>query len=204
VTSDIDDVKKYIGQSLFDDEGHKIGKIGTVFLDDATSRPQWVSVATGFFGTNESVVPVAEASAHEDGLAVPYSKDTVKDAPNVDVESGLLTDEQEAELYRFYGLEQGVLVPKEVVPAEAEAADDVWPEDAVVTEDVAPDAVPATDGIPPEVTDRPDDESNAGRTDLVQRDADYDDDDATGLSAGPTNRRGTEIEPEPLDRPRTE
>ena len=40
-----------------------------------------------------------------------------------------------------------------------------------------------------------DPESNIGRTDLIQRDADFDDNDATGMSAGPTNRRGTRIDP---------
>lgn len=227
MTNATENVQQYIGQSLFDDDGTKIGKIGAVFLDDATGQPQWVTVATGFFGTNESVVPVAEASAREDGLAVPYSKDTVKAAPNVDIDSGRLSTEEETNLYRYYGLDPAPDVPAAAdlraddrgadgVPADHVPADDVvpdvvLPEDVVVTEDVAPDAVPAPDGVPPQ-----DDASNVGRTDLVQRDADYDDSDATGMSAGPTNRHGTEIHTgtetgsgidtgtETLDRPRTE
>jgi hypothetical protein len=179
----IDNVQDYIGQSLFDEAGHKIGKIGAVFLDDATGQPQWVTVGTGFFGTNESFVPVAEAVAQEDGLAVPFSKDTVKDAPNVDVDSGRLSNEEEENLYRYYGL-----VYDDAVSAV--------PDRDLPEAPVADDAVPAVDGIPPTETDLPaEGESNIGRTDLVQRDADYDDSDATGLSAGPTNRRGTETGP---------
>jgi uncharacterized protein (TIGR02271 family) len=100
-------IQQYIGKTLFDDGGHKIGKIGAVFLDDITGNPEWVTVSTGFFGTNESFVPAADASARDDGLTVPYSKDRIKAAPNVDVEQGHLSTDEEASLYRYYGLHYG-------------------------------------------------------------------------------------------------
>jgi len=105
VTITADNIQQYIGKTLFDDGGNKIGKIGAIYLDDVTGEPEWVTVATGFFGTNESFVPVSGASVREDGLSVPYDKSKIKDAPNVDVDQGHLSTDEEAQLYRYYGLE---------------------------------------------------------------------------------------------------
>jgi uncharacterized protein (TIGR02271 family) len=56
------------------------------------------------FGGRESFVPLAQANASGDGLTFPYTKDQVKEAPNVDVDQGHLSQEEEAQLYRHYGL----------------------------------------------------------------------------------------------------
>ena len=101
-----DRVRDVIGSTLYDSDGDKVGKVGQLYLDDATGRPEWVTVSTGFFGTRESFVPLGNASFSDDGLSVPFSKDKIKDAPNVDLEAdGHLSEDQEAELYRYYGLE---------------------------------------------------------------------------------------------------
>jgi uncharacterized protein (TIGR02271 family) len=98
-------VRDLIGSELLDANGDKIGKIGQIFLDDQTGQPEWATVNTGLFGTNESFVPLADANLTGDALQVPYNKDKVKDAPNVDVDGGHLDEAQEADLYRYYGLE---------------------------------------------------------------------------------------------------
>ncbi|MBB0245526.1 DUF2382 domain-containing protein [Streptomyces alkaliphilus] len=91
---------------VHDREGKKIGDAKHVFLDDATGRPEWVSVKTGLFGTNESFIPIHEATLVEDHLEVPYDKDMVKDAPNVDVDSGgHLSEQEEHRLYEHYGID---------------------------------------------------------------------------------------------------
>ncbi|MFS8204653.1 PRC and DUF2382 domain-containing protein [Streptomyces sp. CWNU-52B] len=90
---------------VYDAEGSKIGDASHVFFDDATGRPEWVSIKTGFFGTSESFVPIREAVMVEDHLEVPYRKDMVKDAPNVDVDSGgHLSESEEVRLYEYYGI----------------------------------------------------------------------------------------------------
>jgi uncharacterized protein (TIGR02271 family) len=81
----------------------KLGKVGEVYLDDQTGKAQWVTVNTGLFGTNESFVPVQEASFTGDRLVLPYDKDTVKNAPNVAAD-GHITPDEEQELYRYYGV----------------------------------------------------------------------------------------------------
>ncbi|MFF4985501.1 PRC and DUF2382 domain-containing protein [Streptomyces sp. NPDC001046] len=91
---------------VYDADGDKIGEAKHVFLDDATGQPEWVSVKTGMFGTSESFVPIHEASVVEDHLEVPYPKAKVKDAPNVDVDSGgHLSEDEEHRLYEHYGID---------------------------------------------------------------------------------------------------
>jgi uncharacterized protein (TIGR02271 family) len=85
-------------------DGSKIGKVGEVYLDDATDRPEWVTVRTGLFGSSETFVPLAGATSSDDELRVPYTKDQVKDAPRTDAD-GQLTPEEEERLYRHYGLD---------------------------------------------------------------------------------------------------
>jgi uncharacterized protein (TIGR02271 family) len=84
--------------------GEKIGKAGQIFLDDNTSSPEWVTVNTGLFKGRESFVPLAHADLHDGDLRVPFDKETIKGAPNVDADDGHLDPDEEAELYRHYGL----------------------------------------------------------------------------------------------------
>jgi uncharacterized protein (TIGR02271 family) len=95
---------RFIGQTLYSSDNEKIGKIGQVFLDDDTDRPEFLTVNTGLFGMNESFVPAADASVTNDGVRVPFTKDQVKDAPNVDVDSGHLDQSEERRLYEHYGM----------------------------------------------------------------------------------------------------
>jgi stress response protein YsnF len=94
-----------LGHAVFDSDGNKIGEAKHVFLDDATGMPEWVSVKTGWFGSSESFVPTREAALEGDRLEVPYAKDKVKGAPNVDVDSGgHLSEDEEHRLYDYYGV----------------------------------------------------------------------------------------------------
>ena len=93
-----------IGGDLYGADGDKIGRIGQIFLDDETGRPEWVTVHTGMFGSKENFVPIADGQYTERGLVVPFDKDRVKNAPTVDVEAGHLSQQEEAQLYSYYGM----------------------------------------------------------------------------------------------------
>jgi uncharacterized protein (TIGR02271 family) len=92
-----------MGSTVYDSDGNRIGKVGEVYTDDQTGQPSWASVNIGLFGSNESFVPIRDASFTEDALTVPYSKDQVKDAPNVAAD-GHLSPEEESILYGHYGM----------------------------------------------------------------------------------------------------
>ncbi|MGY5884640.1 DUF2382 domain-containing protein [Modestobacter lacusdianchii] len=96
-------IDQLIGSTAVDNNGDKLGRIGEVYLDDETGRPEWATVNTGLFGTKESFVPLAQASVDGDRVRFPYTKAKVKDAPGVDAD-GHLSPEEEAELYRYYGV----------------------------------------------------------------------------------------------------
>jgi uncharacterized protein (TIGR02271 family) len=100
------DVDALTGAAVVDGSGGKIGKVAQVYLDDRTGQPQWVTVRTGLFGTRESFVPLAAARFDGDRLVVDASKDRVSGAPQVD-EDGHISGQQEAEIYRYYGLSGG-------------------------------------------------------------------------------------------------
>ncbi len=99
-----DKLRELIGGEAVDRDGKRIGKIGQIFLDDTTGEAEWATVNTGMFGTKETFVPISAATHDADGLRVPYEKDKVKDAPNVDVEGGHLDEDQEQRLYDYYGI----------------------------------------------------------------------------------------------------
>ncbi|OXS37272.1 DUF2382 domain-containing protein [Streptomyces sp. XY006] len=105
---------------VYDADGDQIGEAKHVFLDDATGQPEWVSVKTGLFGTNETFVPVKDASVVEDHLEVPYPKAKVKDAPNVDVDSGgHLSVDEEHRLYEYYGIDWDAVWQQTSEPGES-------------------------------------------------------------------------------------
>ena len=98
------DIQQAIGRTAYDSNGEKVGSVGHIYLDDETGQPEFASVNTGLFGLNESFVPVTDATMQDDRLVLPFTKDQVKDAPNVDVDSGHLDQSEERRLYEHYGL----------------------------------------------------------------------------------------------------
>lgn len=95
----------WVGRTLKDRAGHKIGKVEDIYTDDDTGQPEWLSVTTGLFGSNVSFVPVAGATAlGDDELQVQFPKEQVKDAPNAGSDDRL-SPEEEARLYAHYGFD---------------------------------------------------------------------------------------------------
>lgn len=88
-------------------DGDTIGGIGQIYVDDATDRPSWATVATGLFGTHESFFPLEGARIDGSNLVIPYNKALVKDAPRIEPEGGLEPDEQDR-LYRHYQRDGGL------------------------------------------------------------------------------------------------
>jgi uncharacterized protein (TIGR02271 family) len=90
-----------MGRTAVDSAGNKIGKIGQIYLDDASGSPQWVTISTGLFGTKESFAPINGYRLDGDNIVLNVTKDQVKDAPNVDAD-GHLDDAENDRLYAYY------------------------------------------------------------------------------------------------------
>jgi uncharacterized protein (TIGR02271 family) len=97
------DLQHLTGADVYASDGGKIGSAGQVYLDNRTGEPEWVSVRTGLFGTKESFVPLDNATLSGDRLEIPFDKDRVKGAPQIDAD-GDLSPADEDKLYTYYGL----------------------------------------------------------------------------------------------------
>jgi uncharacterized protein (TIGR02271 family) len=87
--------------------GDKIGSVDGVWVDDATSRLEFISVKTGWAFGKDHVVPIASArGADEDHtIEVPYSAEQVKNGPSFAVEAPL-SQSDEDQIYGYYGLKR--------------------------------------------------------------------------------------------------
>jgi uncharacterized protein (TIGR02271 family) len=97
-------VADWRGRNAVNSDGDKIGSIDEVYMDADTGKPEWLAVKTGLFGSKVSFVPIAEARESDGDVQLPYDKEQVKDAPNAEAD-GELSLEEEAALYRHYGLD---------------------------------------------------------------------------------------------------
>jgi uncharacterized protein (TIGR02271 family) len=87
--------------TVYGQDREKIGKVGQLYMDDQTGEPTFVTVSTGLFGTRETFVPLRDAREENGDLYVPYTKDFIKDAPNMDPDEHLSEEEQDR-LYAYY------------------------------------------------------------------------------------------------------
>ena len=100
-----DQLKGWIGRSLVDPSGDKVGKIADIYMDDDTDRSEWLAVTTGLFGSKVSFVPITEATAPAgDDVRSQFYKGQVKEAPNAEAD-GQLSQDEEARLYTHYGID---------------------------------------------------------------------------------------------------
>jgi uncharacterized protein (TIGR02271 family) len=100
----IETAQAWQGRTMVDPAGDKLGTIDAIYLDDETGQPEWATVASGLFSAKTAFVPLAQAQDIGDSVQVPYAKQQVTDAPSPQAD-GSLSQHDEAQLYRHYGLE---------------------------------------------------------------------------------------------------
>jgi hypothetical protein len=99
---DLDTLFGWRGRTVLDRDGERLGKLGDLYLDEATDRPAWGGVRTGLLGRKESIVPLEGIVEREGDLVLPHPASLVRDAPSVDPDEALDDAEQER-LARHYG-----------------------------------------------------------------------------------------------------
>jgi sporulation protein YlmC with PRC-barrel domain len=115
-TPNIETARGWLGRVMVDRDGNSIGEVADIYLDTETGRPEWAVVRTGLFGMRSTFVPLADAREVGDQLQVPHRRLQVKEAPNVEPD-GQLSEAEEAELYRHYGLEYDTVTLDSGAPA---------------------------------------------------------------------------------------
>jgi uncharacterized protein (TIGR02271 family) len=97
------DVQAWIDRPLMGSGDDRIGKVDQIYVDRETGEPKFLAVRTGLFGHNVSFVPIDEARETDDGVTVPYTKDQIKDAPNIDADAEI-EEAEEQRIYEHYNL----------------------------------------------------------------------------------------------------
>jgi PRC-barrel domain/Domain of unknown function (DUF2382) len=107
-TPSMETARGWLGRIMVDRDGKRLGEITDIYLDRDTDRPEWAVVHTGLFGLRSTFVPLAEATEVDNQIQVPHQRTLVKNAPNIEPD-GQLSEAEEAELYRHYGLDYDTL-----------------------------------------------------------------------------------------------
>lgn len=87
---------------VFDSLGAVVGAVLAVYRGSDAQHPAWVAVESG---DGPRFVPLRTAQDVEGGVRVPFTTDTIVQAPVFDPDAGNISAEDEAELYEHYGLE---------------------------------------------------------------------------------------------------
>ena len=94
--------------AVVDQAGESLGTLHSMWNSEHTGELEFLGVKTGWlFGSNH-VVPAEQAQIDESArtIQVPYLLAKIKDAPSVEADA-TISAEEEAEIYRYYGLSQG-------------------------------------------------------------------------------------------------
>ena len=97
-------IKDLFNATAYDKAGDKLGSVKEVFVDDNSGQPTFVEVNHGLFGMNSSLVPLRGHKFDGKDLNLAFSKDRIKDAPNLDADQALTPDQQN-EVLRHYGVD---------------------------------------------------------------------------------------------------
>jgi hypothetical protein len=94
---------RWQGRTLVDHNGEPLGSIEIVYLDKATDQPEWALLEADAIGPTRTFIPLVSASEEGDTVRVPFAKTLVEGAPAVAADREL-SEDQEGELYRHYGV----------------------------------------------------------------------------------------------------
>ena len=94
---------RWQGRTLVDHHGEPLGNIEAIYLDKVTSQPEWALLEVGATGPDRTFIPLVSAGEEGDTVRVLFAKTLVQGAPAMAADREL-SEEQERELYRHYGV----------------------------------------------------------------------------------------------------
>jgi hypothetical protein len=119
---ELEHAKGWTGHRLDEIGGAAVGKVEGVFVDDQTSRPEWLLARMGRFG-HHTLVPARDAVEGVGRVWVPYTRDQIRGGPKIAAGKPIARD-TERELLRHYGIavDAGRFAELEKRPADAVTA----------------------------------------------------------------------------------
>lgn len=82
----------WIGSRVDDIYGAGVGRLDDVWIDPGTGSPRWLLVVEGRFGGRSTLIPFEDATAGAGHVWVPYERDVVRSAPEVQPGAPLTQD----------------------------------------------------------------------------------------------------------------
>ncbi|MGY1680830.1 hypothetical protein [Geodermatophilus sp. SYSU D01176] len=110
---DRDAARDWVGRTVVDRDGAEIGVCAALLADEATGRPEWL-----YAERDEAtvVVPLLDATGSGDRVQVAVTRADAEGAPRFGPTRELSQD-QEAALYRHYGIEYSTATSDSLLPA---------------------------------------------------------------------------------------
>jgi hypothetical protein len=107
MTAPIEDIGSLPGKTITDQAENPIGKVKEIFATD-DGYPMWVGVelSAGIGGKQLAFVPLARIKDENGELRVPYSKQRIGEAPEIDGD-GSISAECDRKLRDYYGIDTG-------------------------------------------------------------------------------------------------
>ncbi|WP_336032736.1 PRC-barrel domain-containing protein [Geodermatophilus sp. FMUSA9-8] len=146
---DRDQVTDWIGKTVVDRDGNEIGTVTALLADEDTGQPEWLYAE---HAGSTVVVPLVGAAGSGEHVQVAVERGLVDGAPRYG-ESRELSTDQEAALYRHYGIrattsESDSLLPAEGAEPEAATVVGGPDTDPVPLPDAPADAAPVAEELP--------------------------------------------------------
>jgi hypothetical protein len=94
---------RWQGRTLVGHNGEPLGRIEIIYLDKATNQPEWALLEAGATGPARTFVPLVSADEEGDTVLVRFARILVEGAPSMPADQEL-SEDQEGELYRHYGV----------------------------------------------------------------------------------------------------
>lgn len=105
-----DTARTLLGSQACDANGEELGTVDSIYVDDQTDTPEFAAVRGS--GSAPMIVPLVRAEERDGVLSLAYAREELRDAPPVGGEDALSQEEQ-ARLYAYYGLDYTVTVTDE-------------------------------------------------------------------------------------------
>ncbi|RSZ65173.1 PRC-barrel domain containing protein [Corynebacterium hylobatis] len=91
--------------TVYDRDGVKLGRVKEVYINNKTGEPDYAEVSHGLFGMRSTVVPLRGHTLEDRTLKLAFSKDLLKDAPEISKKTQLpKRREDHNQICEYYGL----------------------------------------------------------------------------------------------------
>ncbi|HET9720855.1 MAG TPA: hypothetical protein VFP55_12320 [Solirubrobacteraceae bacterium] len=99
------DTERMVGQALVNVRGEKVGKIDELVGRGEGEDQTWACVKYGLLGARSTYVPLEHAVEEDGHVRVPYETEIIRQAPDVTLEDGRISEADAEQLHRHFGLE---------------------------------------------------------------------------------------------------